>query len=214
MAEEKARPPNIPSGLYGKSTTPALPASGAKPVSQEQPRTFFPIGGELGAVGKESRWPMIIAVAALMLSVLNFWNGMGSASMSKADVAAIALDLERLSERNIVAEAPVDASIFIDKTIPLSEAVSDRDIPVDILVPLTGPVYGTSQSLGPIRIDLNESIPVRITLPLRSSAFSQASVVIKREIPVRTFVSARVSIGGVYGEELRSIIGKLRNASK
>jgi hypothetical protein len=212
MAEEQKRPANVPSSLYGKGGVKGTPA---REYVEKNARPFFPIGGELIEAQKsESKLPLLISVLALLVAVMALMVSMqGTGGIGKAQLSAIATDLEKMQGKQMEVGAPVASTVFIDKEIPLSEVIPDFTVPVDIVVPIQGTYNGITPT-GTIRVTLNESVPMRLNIPVKSSLFATKNIRINKEIPVNVYASARFTVRELYGKEFQDIIDRIRNASK
>jgi len=131
------------------------------------------------------------------------------------DAHEIAKDLSALAAKEITFTAPVDSVISLNRSIDAADAFpATFTLPIDTSIPLSGKVTGLSSQGQPIQFDVSgQSLPLKgeVTLDLAKAAAGK-QITIRKDIPVQVEMTAKVSVGDLYGKELQAIIDKLNKS--
>ena len=162
---------------------------------------------------------ILIAIIALGISVYSLYTSYSantSLSVSqKEQIAGIANDLKTLQNKDIALYAPVQTKLKLNKSYPIRDLFPlTFSMPLEFSLPLDTEVVGISSSGQPVRIKLQESVPVKTVISVNSSkAFGNGSIRMDNDLPVDVELYASVRMRSFYREELNSIIDRLDGLS-
>jgi hypothetical protein len=154
---------------------------------------------------------LIIALAALAISL----DSGGLGTDEKTALKEVTENLRLIQEKSIPLKTPLKTTVYIDKSIPLSEIFTD-----DILLQVNGSlpikkefVAQSEAHVATFKID--DDFHFEGELPLSSRvAFEGTNLNIRQEIPIDTEMSVNLKIKTVYGKEFHNMITKLEQIAE
>ena len=150
---------------------------------------------------------LVAAIASLALAAYSTVTLMSF----KGEVRQIAQDLKTMQGKAMVTfSTPVAANITLQKTIPLARLFpGEYTIPIDTQLRLKKRITAVSSSGTPIFFDLDETIPVKGSIPLNGDAVNAYSLTINEKVPVNQNITMVVTISDAYPQEYTDMIKRL-----
>jgi len=159
--------------------------------------------------------PMILSVIALVIALIAAYGAfMADRPLSagqKEQIASIANDLRAFQERDITMTAPLQTSIYLNKTYPIRDMFPETfEIPLDFEIPIDTQLVAMSTTGQPVAFRVQENVPIKVRIPIKSAkAFGNNTIQIRKEMPLETTWSSSIKVRAAYGQDLNNIIDKL-----
>lgn len=159
----------------------------------------------------------VLAVIALIISLASLTISLDSGGLDaeqKAALKDVTQQLRQIQEKNIPLKAPLKTTVYVDKSIPLSEIFTDDIVlTVNGSLPIEKEFVAQSEAhLATFKVD--DDFHFVGELPLSSRvAFEGTELKIRQEIPIDTELSANLKVRAVYGKEFHNMISKLEEIS-
>jgi hypothetical protein len=169
--------------------------------------------------GRPDALALYIAIIAVGMSILSIYISFyGEKPLSPGQqemLQGISADLRALQNKELRISAPVDSTIYLDKQYPVKDMFPAQfDIPLEFAIPINTQLVGMSTSGQPVSFRVEESVPIKVKVPVSSAkAFGNSTVQIKKDIPVKVEMTSSVKVGTAYRQELNSIIDRLDKLS-
>lgn len=165
--------------------------------------------------GSDSTLPFFIAVLSLIIALAALYGAFFAerpvSPAQKEVLLGIANDLKTLQEREIALSAPVQTTIELNRSYPISELFPAQfEIPIDFTIPVDTQLVGVSTTGVPVAFRVQEEVPIKAIIPINSArAFGNKTIQIQKTLPVEAKFTSIVKVRTAYGTDLNSMIDKL-----
>jgi len=203
---------NLPSSFsrpsYGGTVSPPRVSP---PMQQSVPPRVSPPPG----ASSDNGMPMILSVIALVIALIAAYGAfMADRPLSlgqREQIASIADDIRALQEREITMTAPLETTIYLNKTYPVRDMFPETfEIPLDFEIPIDTQLVAMSTTGQPVAFRVQENVPIKVRIPIKSAkAFGNNTIQITKEMPLETTWSSSIRVRAAYGQDLNKIIDKL-----
>ena len=203
-------PSNLPSSFKNPTQTrfvPNVQTSGAPTPLVQNTASAVP----------NSNLTLIVSIIALMLALASvygtFFIEKPLSASQKAQLLGIANDLKSLQAREMTVSAPISTTILLNKSYPMKDLFPAQwGMPLEFSIPIDTEIIGVNSIGQPISFKIQESVPIKVTIPISSAAaFGANEIHIEKEMPVETKFTSTIKVRTAYGQDLNNLIDKLES---
>ncbi len=161
--------------------------------------------------------PLLLAVLAVAISLLALGLALfyhpSAQAVPSAELKAIAEDLKGIRDSGMGFEGPVSTVTELNAEIPASEAMGETlQVPIEMEIPISGKVSGTSPWGGVVQFPVSGTIPVKMTVDMGIGNTSQA-IRIKTSVPSNTTAKFALNPSEEWKQKLDDIIQRLEKTA-
>ena len=202
----------MPSNLPSRFSKPGA-APPSQPSSQPYSAPSQPASSPDSSPG--SILPLFLAVMALAISLASFYGAFFMehplSPAQKTTLAGIADDLRTLQSREVTMTAPVQTTIYLNKSYPIKDLFpANFDMPLEFEIPIDTQMIAIGSTGQPMTFRVQESVPIKVTVQISSAkAFGSNTIQINKELPVEATFTSSVKVRSAFGRDLNEIISKL-----
>jgi hypothetical protein len=162
--------------------------------------------------GTPSNLPLLLSVLAVVISLLALGLALfyhPSSALSPVELKAVAEDLKTLRDSNFEVQDSFGTTYSVSTEIPLAEAMDTNfQVPIEMDLPVSGTVVGTSPWGSTVSIPVSGTIPVRLVANMTLIDTTQ-TIRISAQVPGNVSASFAVKPSEAWKNKLDDIIKRL-----